>query len=193
MIGSYSYRTNTPAIWDGKVPTKYTRLLPHIGGGRILEIGAAEGVLSLLLAERHNAQVTALELRQERHEAALALQAHWKTLGRRVDGCRMVCGDIRNRLDLLDGVDTFVAIRTIYHLREDIDAVLAEVAHHVPFVVLSGNPNRAKRYAKGQTDDELGSFNFYAGIDGMSQALQRAGYAIGAVVTEGDPIVTGYR
>lgn len=192
MIGSYAYRTNTDAIWNGQAPKKYTRLLPYIAGDSIVEIGAAEGVLSLLLSER-GVPVTALELRQERSHAALELQARWLSLGRKVETFRAVCGDIRHHLEVLDDAQTFVAIRTIYHLREDVDDVMAEVAKRVPFVVLSGNPNRAKRYAAGDVSDELGRFNFYAGIDGMRQALERAGYTVGTVVAEGDPIVTGYR
>ena len=48
--GSLEYRKNKDAIKQGQIPSKYTRLLPFIAGDRILELGAAEGVLSLLLA-----------------------------------------------------------------------------------------------------------------------------------------------
>lgn len=49
--GSLEYRKNRNAIWQANVPNKYTRLLDLIPGQRVLELGAAEGVLSLLLAK----------------------------------------------------------------------------------------------------------------------------------------------
>lgn len=191
--GSLAYRTNAGAIWTGRVPEKYTRLLPHITGEHILEFGAAEGVLSLLLAHRNPAaKVTALELQQERHEDAVRLQARWRTLGRHVDGCTMVQGDLRERPELLNGIDTFVAIRSIYYLRESIPDVFVKVAQHCPNVVLSGNAGRARRFAQ-RIKDNLGPFNYFASVEGMSEVLERAGYRIGTVVKDGDPIVTGHQ
>lgn len=193
--GSLAYRKNVAAIQDGRPPDKYRRILPFITGRRILEIGAAEGVLSLLVADRDPAaHVTALERQPDRHAAACALQARWRSLGRRVDGCAMVCGDIVTELDRLDGVDTLVAIRTIYHLRDAIGTVFAAAADRgVTHVVLGGNANRAKRFADGVPDDSLGPFNVYAGIDGMRAVLEGAGYHVDHVITNGDPIVTGHR
>lgn len=194
-VGSLAYRRNESEIVKGHVPEKYLRLLPYITGQRILEIGAAEGVQSLLVADRNpSAHVTALELHQERHAQALALQARWRLLGRHVDGCHMVCGDIRDRLDLLEGVDTVVAIRTIYHLGDAIDDVLAAVfGAGVANVVLVGNPNRAKWPNSTPKARDIGAFNRYAGVPGMRDVLERAGFTVGTVVAEGDPIVTGHR
>jgi 2-polyprenyl-3-methyl-5-hydroxy-6-metoxy-1,4-benzoquinol methylase len=196
--GSLSYRKHREAIEAGAPPDKYLRLLHYINGRHILEIGAAEGVLALLLADRDpRATVTALELCQARHEAALALQARWKALGRRVDGCRMVCGDIRELTELFEGVDCFVAIRTIYHLRDDANMVLdCAAAFNVARIVLGGNPNRANWRPSATPNpkkDALGAFNLYAGVKWMSAALAKHGYRIDHVVTEGDPIVTGSR
>src|SRR5687767_12415869 len=75
--GSLAYRKNKDAITQGEIPKKYTRVLELVPGERVIELGAAEGVLSLLLAERKQ-KVYALELRQERHEEALRLQAAWR-------------------------------------------------------------------------------------------------------------------
>lgn len=194
--GSLAYRRNVAAIQDGKPPEKYLRLLPYITGRRILEIGAAEGVLSLLLADRDEAaSVIAVEQSPERHAEALALQRRWwLDLGRRVSRCTMVCGDIRQRYDLFDGVETVVAIRTIYHLREAIpDVFAAMAAAGVSSVVLCGNSNRAKWPNSTPKAAELGEWNRYAGVGGMGEALIAAGYRIDTVVREGDPIVTGRR
>lgn len=197
MTGSLAYRTHAAAIWNGTAPEKYRRLLPYIHGRRILELGAAEGVLALLLADRDPAAtVTALELRHERHADALALQARWRKLGRHVEACTMIRGDIIDRLDLLQGVETVVAVRAMYYWRESIPAVFAAMATAgVSSVVLCGNGNRALRYAEAHGDpgDNLGPFNRYAAVEGMTEALVTAGYTIGTVATEGDPIVTGHR
>jgi hypothetical protein len=192
--GSLAYRKNMAAIWDGTVPYKYLRLLPFIGGKSILEIGAAEGVLALLLADRDpSARVTALELRHERCESALALQKHWRAKGRRVDGCTMLCGNIADYMDLLDGVETLVASRTIYYLGESIHDLFEVIGARVPNVVLAGNANRARMYAASVMEG-LGPFNYYASVEGMREVLTRAGYIIGSVITDGgDPIVTGHR
>ena len=124
--GSLEYRKNKNAIKEGNIPAKYTRLLPFISGDRILELGAAEGVLSLLLAERKH-KVYALELRPERHEEAKRLQQLWQSQGRDVSSCEMVLGDIRQKRELLPKVDTLVAVRSIYYLRDQVDLSLIHI------------------------------------------------------------------
>jgi 2-polyprenyl-3-methyl-5-hydroxy-6-metoxy-1,4-benzoquinol methylase len=189
-LGSLSYRKNKADIWNGKLPSKYTRLLPFISGRRILEIGAAEGVLALAMAEHlPEAQIVALEMSEERTAAAKLLHERWLSMGRKVGGALMVNGDIRQSLDLLEGVDTLVAVRVIYHLGDAIQDVFNVVGALVPKVVLCGNPNRAARAAIGTGDP----FDYYAGIPGMTQVLQTAGYRIDTIVMEGDPIVVGRR
>ena len=191
---SLAYRKNKEAIQHGEIPKKYTRVLDVVPGERIIELGAAEGVLSLLLAERKQ-KVYALELRPERHKEGLQLQALWRKEGRNVENCEMVLGDIRDRLDLLKDVDTLVAVRSIYYLRDQVEDVFAEVGKHVPNVVLCGNGNRARSYfeANGQPNDKLGRFNFYASAQGMTQVLQGAGYTVARTIPEGDPIVIGIK
>jgi protein-L-isoaspartate O-methyltransferase len=192
--GSLAYRKHREAIQRGIIPAKYERLLDLVPGDRILELGAAEGVLSLLLAERKR-KVYAVELRKERHQEALALQELWRTQGRDVSRCEMVLGDLREHYDLLAKVDTLVGVRSIYYLRDQVRAVFSEVGKHVRNVVLCGNKNRAKLYfdTKGQPGDTLGHFNFYASIDGMREVLEDNGYTIEKVISEGDPIVIGVR
>lgn len=188
---SLAYRKNEDAIWRGDVPEKYLRILPHVKANCVLEIGAAEGVLSLLLAERGHT-VIAVERRVERHKEALQLQAQWRAMGRKVDGCAMIKADITKRPELFHGVDCVVAVRVIYHLREDAKLVIAAAAAaRVPFVLLCGNKNRAARYVAGTPDPGLGKFNYYSTLKGMSKLLTDAGYEIDSVVREGDPIVVG--
>jgi SAM-dependent methyltransferase len=153
VTGSLAYRNNEPAIRRGDVPDKYTRLLPFISGDRILEIGSAEGVLALLLA-RAGKQVTALEKSEERHESAANLFSDWVAREGRFKAPKFINGTIGNRLDLLNGIDTLVAVRMIYYLRSDLDRVFAAVAAaKIPTIVLCGNKNRAARWRAGVPDE----------------------------------------
>lgn len=194
MTGSLHYRKNADAINGGSVPEKYTRLMPYISGKRVLEFGAAEGVQALLLAEEGR-EVTALEVNKERHEDGLRLKNRWLGMGRSVQTCTMVQGDIRQRLHLLAGMDTLLAVRAVYYLREDAPAVFSTAAQHVENVVLCGNKNRAHRFDNGLVphDDGLGVWNRYSSISGMTELLEHAGFRIDKVISEGDPIVTGRR
>lgn len=184
---SLAYRKNEERILRGEVPEKYLRIIPYIPGNRILEIGSAEGVLALSLAKQGK-EVIALERQPERHLAAQRLRDAW---GMDVSGPRFVWGDIRDNLGRLKGIDTLVAVRMIYYLREALDDVFSEVAKQVPNVVLCGNRNRADRFRSGQPDDPHGPHNFYASREGMRALLERHGYEIVKEVTEGDEIVVG--
>jgi choline dehydrogenase-like flavoprotein len=189
MSASLAYRKNESAILRGDVPEKYTRLLPYIPGERILEIGSAEGVLACLLAKAGKL-VTALERRQERHEAAQQLRDAW---GLDVNGPRFVWGDAAKNLSLLEGKDTLVAVRMIYYLGKDLDMVFAEAAKHVRNVVLCGNANRARWWREGLPNRNDRADNYYASADGMKDVLTRHGFEIATEVLEGDPIVVGRR
>jgi hypothetical protein len=185
--GSLAYRKARNDIWAGRIPEKFTRLLPYIQGSPVLEIGSAEGVLTLTLAKQ-GLDVIGLELRPDRHEDALRLKKFWG-----VTTAKLICGDIRDRLHLLAGTHTLVAVRAIYYLRADAAGVLAHAsASGVQRVVLCGNKNRAAQSAEYPLTD-LGRFNHVAGIPGMVELLEGAGYRIEAVVKEGDPIVVGVR
>lgn len=190
MTASLAFRKNEAAILRGDVPDKYTRILPFIVGDRILEIGSAEGVLSLLIAKQGR-DVAALERSTERHEAALALSAEWARTDSRLQPVKFFQGDIRDNLFLLSQTDTLVAVRMIYYLGDDIDSVFAEAAKHVRTVVLCGNRNRADRWRAGKPDAPLGEFNRYSAREGMRDLLERHGYRISEEATDGDEIVVG--
>lgn len=187
MTGSLAYRKNEAAILAGKVPEKYTRLLPYIDGERIIELGSAEGVLACLLAKQGRA-VTAIERQQERHDAAKHLAGRWG-----VSGVTFIRGDITRLLGRLRGKDTLVAVRMIYYLRDELEAVFAAVAEHVPNVVLCGNKNRAAEWRQGIPDKPGGPVQYYASQEGMRALLERHGYSIVQEETEGDPIVVGHK
>ena len=160
----------------------------------ILEIGAAEGVLALLLA-RDKERVYALERNERRHTEALHLQALWRERGLHVDRCEMVRADLRERIDLLDLVDTVVAVRSIYYLEEDIVPVFEQIARKFPNVLLCGNADRARYFeltgGKGPPRKGFGPYSRYAGFEGMASLLEGVGYRIVNSVKEGDAIVVG--
>jgi SAM-dependent methyltransferase len=186
LQASLAYRNHRAAIWGGKIPEKYLRVARHVTGKRVLELGSAEGVLAVTLAERGHA-VTGVELRPARHAEAVRFVSH-RAQARNV---QLVCGDILQRLELLVGIDTLVAVRSIYYLREQASHVLRTArAAGVREVVLCGNRNRATQSAMNPETD-LGRFNRPASIDGMQDLLIDARYAIAEVVPEGDPIVVG--
>lgn len=190
MTGSLAYRKNQAAIHRGDIPSKYTRLLPHITGQRVLEIGSAEGVLALLLAKR-GFDVAAIERSADRCDVALDLRDCWAKQDDRLNGVRFFRGDVRDNLFLLNEADTLVAVRMIYYLGNDLDTVFAEVAKHVPNVVLCGNRNRADAWRAGRPHEPLGEMNRYAASEGMTELLVRHGYTITEEVTDGDEIVVG--
>lgn len=193
---SLFYRKNADAINDGIVPAKYTRLLKYIPGKKILEFGSAEGVQALLLAEQGR-EVTALEVNQERYEGALRLKNRWLELGKQVQTCTMVQGNILDSTELLNGIDTLLGVRVIYHLRGGaLDLMKQVAAADVENIVLCGNKNRAHRFENGLVphDDGLGFWNCYASVGGMVELLEQVGYQIVTVINDGeDPIVTGRR
>lgn len=191
MPASLAYRKNQQAIWHGHAPEKYLRILPHVRGKRVLEIGAAEGVLALLMAERGH-YVFAVERREERHQEAKQLQARWRAMGRKVNSCEMLRADIVKHPELLLAIDCLVCVRVVYHLKDDAPKIMAFAAEaDVPHIVLCGNKNRAASFEAGRPEGSLGQFNYYSTIKGMSELLTGAGYNIATVVREGDPIVVG--
>lgn len=187
MTASLAFRKNEASIFRGDVPEKYTRLLSHIPGNRIIEIGSAEGVLALLLAKQGKF-VTAVEKSQERHETAQDLRDAWDLIG-----VRFINGSIADNLCLLPGHDTLLCVRSIYYLGEDLDKVFAEASKHIKSIVLCGNKNRASRWRAGTPDEPLGDMNRYAAREGMVELLERHGYRIVTVVESGDEIVAGHK
>lgn len=187
---SLAFRKNEAAIFRGDVPEKYRRIVPFVTGQRVLEFGSAEGVLALTLA-RDGKTVTALERREDRHEGALNLCAAWQSEGFAFEAPRFVNAEIGDGLDLLDGIDTILAVRVIYYLLDDLDPVFAAIAEKVPQVVLCGNKNRARWWREGLPGQNERADNYYASHEGMRDLLTRHGYEIEAEERGGDAIVVG--
>jgi len=187
---SLGYRKHARVIRQGIVPEKYTRVAQYVIGHYVLEVGSAEGVLALTLANEGR-EVVAVEQRLDRHATAMELKEAWRKRGKRVDSCTLINENILERLDLLQNMDTLVAVRSIYYLRENVRPFFVEVAKHVRHVVLCGNPGRWPRCR--DQEDRLGEFNYYASSEGMRELLDASGYQITQEIKTGDPIVVGKR
>lgn len=197
MTGSLEYRKNEAAILRGEVPVKYTRIVPHVPGFSVIELGSAEGVLALMLA-RAGKRVHAIEASAERHDAAIELARTWGDLQLLPTGTHVTF--INDRAEaavaaMLPGeFDTLVAVRMIYYLREHIDEVFSVIAGKVRNVVLCGNRNRAAQWRQGIPDKPGGPLNYYASHEGMARLLERHGYFVSTEITDdGDPLVVGCR
>lgn len=189
MTGSLAYRKNEDAILRGRIPEKYSRLLPFIPGNKIIEIGSAEGVLALLLAKQGR-RVTAIERSLERHLAAINLSAVWRQK-EKFSAPNFVLGNVLDHMDELENADTLVAIRVVYHLRDDIHDVFAAASINIPNVVLCGNRGRGEQWRSGVPDEPCGPLNYYSSSEGMRDLLTRHGYTVVREEPNGDPIVVG--
>jgi SAM-dependent methyltransferase len=188
------YRDNEETILMGKIPERYMRLVSLIPGSRVLEIGAGEGVLSLLLA-REKEKVFAVDISPFRNKKALELQSIWREKGFNVNRCEMVLGNIKDHLDLLKEIDTVVAVSCIYYFRDDIYNIFKTIARHATYVVLAGNAHRGQEYFKfGNRSLDIGKYNYYASLEGMKLILKQNGYKIIKEMDKGNqPVVVGFK
>ena len=195
--GSFEFRRHESLVSEGKVTPKYSRILPFVPGNTVFEMGAAEGVLSLLLAEKKE-KVWAVERSFERHTRAKQLQEQWLKLGFSVESCEMVFGSVTEHLQLLDDSETFLAVRAIYYLGSDVEDVVAQAWRNVENVVLVGNGSRSQEYfgsrvSRPQTARPSGGDNYLATLDGMWSLVSRHGLEVRHAVPDGDPIIVATR
>ena len=151
-------------------------------------MGAAEGTLALLLASQGR-RVVGIEPNPDRASLAVQRSAAAEPPAGRLS---FIYGDIRDHLPLLQGVDTFVGMRCIYYLRQDVGAVFDAIAENVPEVILTGNAEREARFVTGERLG-LGEFERYATLEGMIALLAPRGYKIilseEGVPNERDPMI----
>lgn len=184
-----SFKENEKAIKAGDVPLRYKNIAQCVPGKRILELGAGEGVLSLVLAQTKE-QVWAIDINKRRHTKAVNLKKVWSKIGLRVDNIHFIKGDFFQRLDILEKIETVVAVRLIYHLQEDIDDCFKAISEHAKYVVLVGNAEKALIHKKNIKHD-LGHYLKYATEEGMIEILTKHGYKIIKTDNTEDPLVIG--
>ncbi|MBB4004823.1 class I SAM-dependent methyltransferase [Aurantimonas endophytica] len=191
------YVENKAAIHRGHVPDRYRRIAGLVPGQRIIEFGSADGTQSLVLALAKDA-VCGVELMDLQFEEAERLKSAWLALGRRVENCAFLQASILESTLLLNGYDTVLMSRVLYHLRSDIDGLMGDIAaSDVKHVVLVGCPSRTERWRKlGETGDSMGKFAYYATPEGMSAILEKHGFKITTSLAGqdgNDPVVVGAR
>jgi 2-polyprenyl-3-methyl-5-hydroxy-6-metoxy-1,4-benzoquinol methylase len=189
---SVDYRRNRRMLMRGEAPRKMRELAAIIPGESVVDVGAGEGVLAMLLAE-HKQKTRAIDVTPRRHVTGKALQETWRSLGKDVDNCEMLLGDALADPDLLNGFDTLVMSRVIYYFGDRIDPFISEAAKRVSYVCLVGNASRNRRLAKGKLPADIGEDVIYSTHDGMIELLQRHGFEIVEQADFGDPIVIGRR
>jgi len=208
---SLAFRHNEEKILSGIIPTKYKKILKHVEGNNILEVGAAEGVLSLLVAkENPNRHVIGLERHSLRYETSIELQKRWA-----INNCKFIKGEFIENFHLLKGIDTFIGIRTIYYFLHDTDKIFSEISKNCSRLILGGNANRsfgsgAKRSIKGITEISVSGLNpnldyapyqkvgrnpnYYASARGMEEIGKKYGYETELLINETnkiDPLYVG--
>lgn len=189
---SLDFRRNASGIFRGELPKKYVELVDLIPGERVVEVGAGEGVLSLAVSAKKQA-VRAIDYTPLRHEKGKEIKAAWAGLGKDVDRCELVLGDVFDDPSLLDGFDTLVACRVIYYFGERTDLFFEMVSARMNYIVLVGNGRRAKRHARGHVSKDLGDSARLSTPDGMREILEKYGYEIVTEIRDNDPVVIGKR
>ncbi len=195
------FKENMGRIFQGEVPYRYKNIASKVPGRRVLEIGSAEGVLSLTLARRKD-KVCGMELTDFRYETACKLKSQWEAMGYSVENCTLLKGDILARPDIMVDFDTLVAVRVIYHLREKVHQLFERIPENIEHVFLCGNRDKESSVHQAGNLDELsnvhslGKWIYYASQKGMEEILEAHGFDIiesYQATEDDDPIVVGQR
>jgi SAM-dependent methyltransferase len=166
------------------------RHLPDLRGKRILDVGTNAGLYALRMADAGAAEVVGVEL--DTGQAELMRERFAERDGRDYSNVRFVAADARE-LDFsqLGRFDLACAFSVIYHLGDDADRVMGELARIADAVALQGNLPRltAEKY-RHRDHQEL------AGVAGMRAILERHGLSEIVTVDPGGhpkPLVIGRR
>ncbi len=186
---------NEDTIRNGDVPERYKTIAKTTPGRTILELGSADGTQSLVLA-RENKIVCGVELMEKQYQISLDLKKEWLERGISLSQVDFVLGGIDEFKKRLNGFETVLMSRVIYHLRNDIDDVMSAITQsNISSVVLVGCPERARRFREGgQQGDRMGKYAYYATTLGMETILKTHGFQIVHSTLDegpGDPIVVG--
>lgn len=184
---SIEFDANKDVHWQGQTVPKFDRLVSIMPGNSLVEIGAAEGILSLTMAP-HKERVRAIDITPNRHQKALELKARWIELGKPVENCEMVLGDALKHPELIAGFDTLMASRVIYYFGTYLEEFMDNVRKNVDNICLIGNPVRTAQLAKGNTG-KLGEYAKYATVPGMIELVERHGFKVFHVDETLDPLI----
>lgn len=168
-----------------------------VKGDRILEIGAAEGLQSLYLAQ-FKSYVCGIEISNLRYQKALELSKNMEKLGYRISNCDFIHGDILRQADLLKDFDTILIVRVLYHFRQmdDIYLLVDSILSKVNSVIIVGDRIKSEMFYAFNVSmkwNPVPFFNF-ASHEGMEFLLERADFSVSkGETTFGDPYVVGVK
>jgi hypothetical protein len=188
---SLEYDAHRDRHWNGEIVETYQRLLPIIPGRSVVEIGAAEGIMSLSIALNKD-RVRSIEITPVRHQRAVELRDRWLELGKPVSNCEMMMADVFADPTVIHGFDTLYASRVIYYFGERLEGFMQNVARSNRFVVFVGNESRQRAYRKGR-NKEVGEYAKYTSLEGLIELVSRHGYNVVNTINTGDPVVVGER
>jgi hypothetical protein len=135
-------------------------------------MGSAEGTLGSMVA-RVGTRYLGIESNPARHIEAVTRATQLGAPGAHA----LLFGDLRDHLLLLNDYETFVGMRCIYYLRDDITRVFDQVCSSVKEIVLVGNAEREERYLAGHRGS-LGEFERFATLDGMTELVTERGFVV---------------
>jgi 2-polyprenyl-3-methyl-5-hydroxy-6-metoxy-1,4-benzoquinol methylase len=180
---------NEAAVMQGAIPRNLEWIVPMVPGRTVLEVGAGEGILSLALAGEKE-HVIGIDMTPVRHEKAKEIQSAWRELGRDVDRCEFVLGDVFENRHLFKGVDTVVACHVIYYFIDRLEEFMKLISENVRYACFIGNAGRARHYKEGD-HSRLQGQEYYSTLEGMTEILERHGFSIAFSSEERAPIVIG--
>ncbi len=192
-----SFRDNKSDIFNGILPERYEELSRLIPGRRILDVGSADGTLSLHLSGDRDF-VYGLEPSTPRYKTALKLQEVWRRSSDLYGNCQFLNFGVMDRPEILADVDTVIFIRVLYHLGPGAAEVmkLIGVAANIRRVVLCGNRVKEERLERGEELAALGPHAMLATEAGMVQFLNDHDFEVEAIhrlETTGDCLLVGVR
>ena len=174
------FRKNEQAIRQGQIPNRLDEFAKLIPGESFVEVGSADGTLSLHLG-RNGKKVFGVELTEYRHQKALELKEAWLNRGEDVSQVNFICGDSRQAGPYLDQVETLVLSRTLYHLRADAEPLIARAKQSdaLKNIAILGNRVKERVYLEGGNIRGLEKkYLALASLQGMSDLLTQNGFVI---------------
>lgn len=177
--------------WSERI-NEIANLIP---GDSVFEMGSGEGLLGTRLSTEKQLVVCA-EVSRKRHESALDL--YEALLNRSMVGSniKFFNQDALRSLRNCGNLDTFLAMRVVYHFRSkrDLKKLMHSVGQRFPNVVLIGNRDKAASYHSFGSPHWANPvpFFFYASKEGMGNLLEEQDYSVESGDTsQGEPFVIG--
>ncbi len=166
-----------------------------IKGNNVIEIGCAEGLLTLRLAQDRSS-IIGYEISEHRYKKALELKHNLLEKGLNVSNVSFINKDILSEDHIPECVDSIIAVRVLYHFRRkrDLDRLVDNYIAKCKYVLFVGDRFKAEIYDSFNVDFcyHPTKYFYFATKAGMHSLLARGDFQINTGVTSyGDPYVIG--